>query len=96
MLTRILSGLTLIAVLLVVLLGLPPIATIVLASVVVALAAHEFVRLAAPDGGNVGLAAVLAAVVTALCLASRRTGPDGVAGRADRDWELRGRPGTPG
>lgn len=69
MLTRILSGLTLIAVLLVVLLALPPVATFVMASLVVALAAHEFVRLATPDAGAVGIAAVLAAVATTLCLA---------------------------
>jgi phosphatidate cytidylyltransferase len=69
MLTRILSGLTLIVVVLVVLLALPTEATFVLAAAVVALAAHEYVRLATPDAGAIGFAAVLASVATALCLA---------------------------
>jgi phosphatidate cytidylyltransferase len=70
MLTRVLSGLVLIAIVLAVVVGLPPWGTLVLASVVVALATHEFVGLAAPaSGAPAALVAVVATLATSLSVA---------------------------
>lgn len=65
MLTRIVSGLVLLALVVVVVVALPPWGTIALASVVVALAAHEFARLAAPASAAVATAPLVAATLAA-------------------------------
>ncbi|MCL4845036.1 MAG: phosphatidate cytidylyltransferase [Acidobacteria bacterium] len=68
MLTRIVSGLVLLAVVVAVVVALPPWGTIALAAVVVALASHEFARLAGP-GGFAALPMVVATVASSLAMA---------------------------
>ncbi len=68
MLTRIASGLTLLAIVLAVVIGLSPWGTIVMALVVVALASDEFAQLA--KAGTDTREAGLSAVVTALAIAT--------------------------
>jgi phosphatidate cytidylyltransferase len=72
MLTRILSGLVLLAIVVGVIVWAPPWATLVFASVVAALAAHEFAVLAFPAGpaeGAAGPQLVLATLATSTVLA---------------------------
>jgi phosphatidate cytidylyltransferase len=70
MLTRILSGLVLLAIVLAVVVGLPAWGTVLLGAAVVGLATHEFARLAGPAAGPIGrLLIVLATLATTLIVA---------------------------
>lgn len=74
MLTRIISGLVLLALLLAVVIGLPPWGTIALAAVVVALAAHELTGLGGAALGTGGRPHVVVATL-ATCLTLALGGP---------------------
>lgn len=70
MLTRIISGLVLLALVVTVVVMLPAWATVALAAAVIVLAAHEFVGLTAPSAGMLETAPVIAATLaTGLALA---------------------------
>ncbi len=70
MLTRIVTGLLLLGVLVLVVVALPAWGTIAMAALVVVLAAHEFARLAGPASGSVyGVPLVLATLAASLALA---------------------------
>jgi phosphatidate cytidylyltransferase len=75
MLTRILSGLTLLAVVVGVVVALPPWGTIALAAIVVVLAAHEFATLASPEPAGMLATAPLVVATLASSLAMPLGGP---------------------